>query len=748
MTSASNDARIPYCAPAPAFANAQLWPQGADLTYSTVGMTSSQRSCTPPFLYCFSDDESRRTLQSIDSGDEKMLGRIQTQDATTDVAINSPLSAQSSGYSSAEDENLISPNNNSQFCPFSPDDDLSDLTTSYTSASASGMLTSSSVDAKPSSSFNLDDYIDLDPMQTFLPQTLFPDSDATLSTTTTAHDDVTNLLTSSATTRSSIEQTLSSRGLMLNNNFEGDVMEVESSMTSPPTSSTKAASSDLVASSNITISLPPGFNAQGQDGKSVLIDVLRKADKSQLMKIHEQINAAMATMAHNKENGKTPSCNPELQISIAPAQTSSLLADSTLQTSTSKSSVLARSHSAPSTPMPITTTASILGTPRSLHASASASDAFSTSPMDFSDLALLGDVDAQLPSFELLNDVTSHVTPFDDGLLNDVDMGAGATASSGVVASQSNNSSSNTLQCLNSLTTVTNNSELNSSQPSFVLGPTTSDDVTSRFARQQMTSHSPGSRSSAVCGVTSVATVVKQEPMMSAVSRGATSSDSHSIDMDAAMRGLNDHSYTSKTPRKPTPERARFSATIKENRGRSAPVLEHLLTTKRPLNPMKGSDHVAQGMQQLALSDMEALHGLNQPNLLKKLLTGEMDRKAPPQKIFHSGSILTRRGSFATPPPAVTCSPPTPFPPVTPKQEASYDDFGENVVLDSLHGMLTADSNQDLDSLWTESKDTSSDWTNSIKNESEEVRTFFVINFSCVFPISVLVCSIIILNIR
>ena len=286
MTSASNDARIPYCAPAPAFANAQLWPQGADLTYSTVGMTSSQRSCTPPFLYCFSDDESRRTLQSIDSGDEKMLGRIQTQDATTDVAINSPLSAQSSGYSSAEDENLISPNNNSQFCPFSPDDDLSDLTTSYTSASASGMLTSSSVDAKPSSSFNLDDYIDLDPMQTFLPQTLFPDSDATLSTTS-AHDDVTNLLTSSATTRSSIEQTLSSRGLMLNNNFEGDVMEVESSMTSPPISSTKAATSDVVASSNITISLPPGFNAQGQDGKSVLIDVLRKADKSQLMKIHE-----------------------------------------------------------------------------------------------------------------------------------------------------------------------------------------------------------------------------------------------------------------------------------------------------------------------------------------------------------------------------------------------------------------------------------------------------------------------------
>ena len=723
MTSASNDARIPRCAAEQTFARALhpqqqlLWPQAVDLTHipdMTSQLTSSQPRCfSPPTFYCFSDDESRRTLQAIDANDDKMAPRLTSSSDERSlgsassgdvVAINSPLSALSSGYSSADDENLISPNNNSQFCPFSPDDDLS---TSFTATPSCGstLLTSSGVDSKPSSSFNLDDYIDLDPIQSLLPPTPFLESDAAF--VTSAFD--THCVDAShkaapAQERSSIEQ-LSARGLMLNNNFEADVMDVESSAQVPASKASDASPS------NITISLPPGFNAQGQDGKSVLIDVLRKADKSQLMKIHEQINAAMATLAQNKESGKA-STAPELQISISAAPTS--LLDATLQTPAK--SLLSRSHSAPTTPMPVAA-----GSRRPLQTSASASDALSTSPMDFSDLTLFGDVDAQLQSFDLLPDVANHVTSFDDGLLNDVDMGAGGGSGVGVSTDKSSSiSNASGFPCLNSLSKPASSdfySHLTApTQPSFTLAAC--DDVTTRCSTQ---SHVTNSRAGAC--LSSVATVVKQEVMTS------DSHAMHSIDMDAAMRGLNDHSYTSRTPRKPAPERARFSATIRENRGRSAPVLEHLLTTKRPLNPMKGSDHVAQGMQQLALGDMEALNGLNQPNLLKKLLTGEMDRKAPPQKVFHSGSILTRRGSNATPPHTVA-TPPATFVPPAPKQEPvapAYDDFTENVVLDSLHGMLTAEAGQELDSLWTETKESSADWSTTVKTEGDEVRVRFLL---------------------
>ena len=57
----------------------------------------------------------------------------------------------------------------------------------------------------------------------------------------------------------------------------------------------------------------------------------------------------------------------------------------------------------------------------------------------------------------------------------------------------------------------------------------------------------------------------------------------------------------------------------------------------------------------------------------------------------------------------------------------AYDDFTENVVLDSLHGMLTAEAGQELDSLWTDTKESSADWSTTVKTEGDEVRVRFLL---------------------
>ena len=619
--------------------------------------------------------------------EERLPGSDDT--AVDMTSISSPISAHSSGYSSADDENLLSPKH-SAFCHFNPDDELGQVMlpgdSGLSALSPRLPLDGSHLSGQASA---LDEFIDVDsifdPLQSLLsspacapPPAPWPEQ----------------LKTGAVAATSSSPP----RGMLYTGSFDTDcdMMDVES---------TESTVTSAKPASNITINLPPGFNPSGQDGKSVLLDVLRKADKSQLLKIHEQINAAMASISNSNKNGKASSA-PELQISITPSVIgdgqSTGLHRSPGDVSKSPSVALDIHTSSKRTASSPATAAVDFAKNASLPGGGGGGmDTYQTDAV----ASLLNDIEPCFGAVDILNDATN--LSFADTLLNDVNLGAPASA-----AHESHENS------------VIHMSESQASG-------------SSNFAPAYTQAFNPISANASVSSLGNQSPVSDDSGLGGYQACGG--SDSHAIDMAAAVRGLDDHSYTSKSLARS--QHVKFAAGIKETRHKNAPVLEHLLTTKRRVNPMKGSDHVARGLQQLALNDAEAMHGLNQPNLLKQLLTGQMDKKAGSgQQLFHNGSILTRRGS-AMPTATVTASAvsATLHRHKSAPSETYVEPLASNTILDSLD-ILGSESTAQADCLWNAQKDISN-WNTGVKTENDEVcikftREFLLFQFSFIFTIS------------
>ena len=711
------------------------------------------------------------------------------------TAINSPVSAHSSGYSSADDENLISPNNStSHFSPFSPDEDFAGISFDggfdagnnaldhiSSTLPPSSVATSIAKDSgmggglpylsmSPMHNPNFDDIIDVvfDPLDSFPPMPsvsqpgLLAVSSSpsnlgiTMSDSTPSNSASTVAMVTSSQQQSQLSphsngtarvSVSANSSVTMNCNFDNDVEMMESepmdTSGSSSTSNSDNASSanDSISTantdsndsdtsnqsggsgvtSNITINLPPGFNPKGQDGKKVLLDVLRTADKSQLLKIHEQINAAMASISQGRSNGKAIAA-PELQISITPASSSSSSAKSSPVSATSMStspifssmmtasstsngnilssntsSTVKNNGASKQTVVTTSTSNDMLGVP-SLESTNSPMDISSVSTNVDNVSSMFTDVDAQLPGFDILDTATPSGT-FSESLLNDVNLGAPVS----VAIPQTNNThipTSKVVTSSNRVITAPRNG-INGSSPvvmSSVVKPRPG--LSNGSYAQQKQARAQSTMATSTKSSPTPTQQQRKSHQMAFVRNGAVSQSpqpEHTIDMAAAVRGLDDHSYTSKCPSRKNNEHVKFAPPPAEKgsyqRMKNAPVLEHLLTTKKPLNPMKGSDHVANGLQQLALQDMESHHGLNQPNLLKKLLTGEMDKTRGPEKRTNA-SIYTRRGNntstAVSPPPTPTVSKvqkkqQTPAVAVTPAVSASAAAGGVAEKLDSFY---------------------------------------------------------------
>lgn len=122
--------------------------------------------------------------------------------------------------------------------------------------------------------------------------------------------------------------------------------------------------------------------------------------------------------------------------------------------------------------------------------------------------------------------------------------------------------------------------------------------------------------------------------------------NNHKIDSEAAKRSLVDHSYTAQ-PSRSNHGRLRFSTQSDKKRSRpEGTLLEHFLTTDKPLNPMRGSDGIAQSIP-------------SQQNILKKLLTTPTDGRSNSDSSSKISPVASRTsmGSVGrSSPPAVTGS--------------------------------------------------------------------------------------------
>lgn len=136
-----------------------------------------------------------------------------------------------------------------------------------------------------------------------------------------------------------------------------------------------------------------------------------------------------------------------------------------------------------------------------------------------------------------------------------------------------------------------------------------------------------------------------------------------SEELQAARRGLDDHSYTAKQPSHhsnnnnpgtastSTKSRVRFQMDRNTDKKPASQVLEHLLTTSDRVNPMKGSDGVARKISQLRIEERSSKQYRNGgtssskgPTLLKKLLTEKNCDGGS-----HGSGAINRSGEFLIP---------------------------------------------------------------------------------------------------
>ncbi len=158
--------------------------------------------------------------------------------------------------------------------------------------------------------------------------------------------------------------------------------------------------------------------------------------------------------------------------------------------------------------------------------------------------------------------------------------------------------------------------------------------------------------------------------------------------------GLDDHRYTSRQPESPKGitgmiRHGNKASSRSPSSSHPQTMLEQFLLTKEKLNPNKGSEAAlaAVGISELQLSDLDSQGNVTKrPQLLKKLLTGEMDKHELRQ--CEEKVIEDRRQSLS--------SPQSDDLPVFQSEPDPYD-ITQSLGMD----LLGADTGGEMDKLWS-----------------------------------------------
>ena len=550
------------------------------------------------------------------------------------TAIHSPTSSdgQTSGYGSADDEHLCSPG----------------LPSSRTGRGS-----------KPLQTFSESGLLgDMDFMNGFLVSGVPRSQNEKVCTTsdalrvqvsgTTVDQVAASMVSPSQVSPASAFSPSRNTGFSMNDNFDNGDIEMYDTSSGIDGNST-----------NITVTLPSNVNLQGNDTKSLLLSILKNADKSELLKLNTQLTNALATIQAQGGNSGQPNIHISIESQPKSRGYSSVSGPVPCTASSAKNNELSNKTLTSNVegaesffsmspggetlmdtcdiPLVHPTRTSTADNSSATVLSSGASDITNASSvnqkMNDTMAAIFSDLDSsQFPEYNDVFNLTSNTeSDLTEQLLNDVNLGR----------SVATGAQSSATPCSQSYTSI----QASDSVPMATITPLTCP------SKMQ----TPNARNHTHKSVVRPTVHVKQSNINNITSTNSQKQQQqhHQIDLAAAKRGLDDHSYfCSKSPSRNSNGHVKFAPEGKAQKRPQGSVLEHFLTTKDPINPMRGSDYVAHGLSKLHLEESQGL----KPNLLKQLLTEDVGRKDCVQRLEASSSSLSASNSTQVRKPATVSS--------------------------------------------------------------------------------------------